>query len=112
MTLAWPRPPKPLVSNAIRQSARGKLCSLRWHGCDGGGETTVLAHIRRGSRAGVASKPGDHWAVYACASCHDALDGRRGEPVPDGEVLRALHETQAVLFSEGLLTAPSRKDAR
>lgn len=33
----------PLVSTALRQSAKGETCTLRLPGCTGGTETTVLA---------------------------------------------------------------------
>jgi hypothetical protein len=98
-----PRPQKPLVSPALRQAARGMRCTLRWSlECDGGGDTTVLAHLR-GPWCGIGQKPSDWFGVYACHACHDALDGRRGERVPPEEVVRALHETLASLFRDGLL---------
>lgn len=51
-----------------RKIARGKPCMVRLHGCDGGGETTVLAHYRL---AGTA---------WCCARCHDIIDGRVKAP--------------------------------
>jgi hypothetical protein len=63
-----------------RDWARGKPCTLRLPGCDGGGETSVLAHIRRAQTAGVGTKPPDLCAVIACHSCHDVLDGRKPCP--------------------------------
>jgi hypothetical protein len=109
MGLAFPKP-RTLVSPMLRQSARGRACTVRWSvACDGGGETTVLAHIRRGSGAGVAQKPDDTFAVFACHACHDALDGRRGAEVPEADLLRALRETQAVWIAEGLITVKGAK---
>jgi hypothetical protein len=107
MTLrAAPKPQPPLVSPLLRKSARGKPCSVRWDGCDGGGETTVLAHLRQWSDAGVAQKPDDTFAVYACFNCHNAIDRRRMDndnPVPAGNILRALYRTQQSMLREGLL---------
>lgn len=60
----------------LRKLARGQPCLVRLPGCDGGGETTVLAHIRRANVAGVGQKPPDLCGVYACARCHDLIDGR------------------------------------
>ncbi len=65
----------------LRKLARGRPCLVRIPNiCDGGGETTVLAHIRRGGVGGMGLKPPDLCAVWACAPCHDAIDQRR--PLP------------------------------
>lgn len=83
----------PLVSSALRKSARGEMCSLRLSCCNYDPETTVLAHLRFFGWAGVAEKPDDLLAVLACSACHDALD-RRGEGEWGFEdILRALGET-------------------
>lgn len=60
----------------LRDMARGQHCQVRLPGCDFGTETTVLAHIRRANIAGVGQKPPDLCGVYACAKCHDLIDGR------------------------------------
>ena len=60
----------------LRDSARGQLCQLRFPGCNGDPETTVLAHLRLGGIAGVGLKPPDVCAVFACSDCHSLLDGR------------------------------------
>ena len=101
--------PKPFraQSAALRESARGRACTLRLPGCDGGGETTVLAHIR-GTWTGLGTKPSDLFAAFCCASCHDALDGRRGPRAPAEDVLRAVIETQTEWLREGLLTMRGR----
>jgi hypothetical protein len=102
--------PRTLVSPTLRQSARGRACSVRWSlSCDGSGETTVLAHLRKWSGAGIAQKPDDTFAVFACAACHDCIDGRRHCDVPEAELLRALRETQSVWLAEGLLTVKGAK---
>jgi len=96
------RKPLKVRSKAIRQAARGKPCTLRLAGCDGGGETTVLAHLPAGGK-GVGTKGSDIWAVFACASCHDVLDGRRPGYVCDTDMLRALYRTLHRLIEEGIV---------
>jgi hypothetical protein len=50
---------------------------------------------------------GNHWAVYACSSCHDIIDGRKGGGVMRVEILErmlgALYETQRELIRLGLI---------
>lgn len=97
-----PKPGKPLASRAVRQSARDQSCTLRLAGCLPGNETVVLAHVR-GVWCGIGQKPTDCVAVYACAACHDRLDGRAGDR-PDGwDVVRAMAETLGRMTASGLL---------
>lgn len=63
-----------------RQEARGKPCMVRLPGCDGGGETTVLAHYRLAGTCGVGTKPPDEQAAWACHHCHAIVDGRAWPP--------------------------------
>jgi hypothetical protein len=73
--------------------------------CDGGGETTVLAHLRRAGVAGVGQKPNDLVAIRACGPCHDRMDRRTGlEAVPDEYVLDALVRTLDAVVREGLVS--------
>lgn len=60
----------------LRTAARGRPCTFRGPGCDGGGETTVLAHIRRANLAGVGQKPPDICGAWMCARCHSLFDRR------------------------------------
>ena len=91
-----------IVSKKIRNSARGQECTLRLPGiCNWNPETTVLAHI--GKLRGMGIKCGDNMAIYCCSSCHDALDGRVKSHVDAEDKLRALEETQALLFEAGLM---------
>lgn len=86
----------PLVSPVLRNAARGERCTLRLHGCNGDWSTTVLAHLRFFGWAGVAQKPSDTLAVFACSACHDAIDGRGrvgGAQWEFEDLLRALGET-------------------
>ncbi len=61
----------------LRNLARGQPCMVRLPSCDGGSETTVLAHYRMLPFNGVGIKPPDWLGAWACARCHDAIDGRR-----------------------------------
>lgn len=102
----------PCVSRAIRDSARGQSCTLRSPVCDGGGETTVLAHVRTFGNAGIAQKPHDFCAVYACHACHDAMDRRDAATaglIGFEDLLRAMIETQARMYAAGLLMVKGSK---
>lgn len=92
-----------LVSSTIRQSARGEDCTLRLPGCNHDPETTVLAHLRFFGWSGVAQKPHDFLAVYACSHCHDVIDGRTREPWEFEDVLRALGATLIAHHNAGRL---------
>ena len=61
----------------LRKLANGQPCLVRLPGCDGGGETTTLAHYRLAGYCGMGLKPPDVLGAFACSSCHDAIDGRR-----------------------------------
>ena len=66
---------------SLRTLAQGQPCFLRLPMvCNGTPESTVLAHIRRGNVAGMGQKPPDLCGVWACSSCHDAMDGRVDVP--------------------------------
>lgn len=61
----------------LRRSAKGQKCTLCIPGvCDGGGATTVLAHIRDDQK-GAANKANDWSACHACGPCHVHLDEHR-----------------------------------
>ena len=109
MLRAAPKPSKRVVSRAIQQSARDAVCSLRLDGCLAGTETVVLAHLRLPGLAGAGRKPSDYAAVYACAACHDAIDGRGPGYFTDRDLLRALIETQTAMVDAGLLIIPGAK---
>ncbi len=91
----------PLVSQALRASARGEPCTLRLACCNHDPATTVLAHLRFFGWAGVAQKPHDFLGVIVCSACHDALDGRSNVPVEHEDLLRALGETLMAHFRAG-----------
>lgn len=102
MTANFKHPPA--VSKRVRDSARGETCSLRFPCCNHDPETTVLAHLRYFGWAGIAQKPHDFLAVYACANCHDCLDGRgRDGLFGFDDILRGLGETLTKLHAKGLM---------
>jgi len=88
----------------ITKSARGEDCTLMLDNCSGS-ETVVLCHI--GKNRGMGIKCGDHFAVYACSSCHDVIDGRAKSRFTHDELsdikLIALERTQQKLIDKGLL---------
>lgn len=95
-------------SQKLRKHAKGKPCTLRFGGCLGGGETTVLAHIRD-SNKGMGIKASDLSACYACASCHDLLDHH--PHLVDYSMrlwhqLRALQETLEILVADNVIIVP------
>lgn len=49
---------------------------VRLFGCDGGGETTVLAHYRLAGTCGTGLKPPDTQGAWCCNFCHAVVDGR------------------------------------
>jgi len=101
MALGHPKHPK-VVSLAVRQAARGEDCALRGPTCNHDPSTTVLAHIRMAGHSGVGQKPLDIHGVFACSSCHAALDGRVGLITAD-DILRGMMETQRRLVALGII---------
>ncbi len=95
------------MPSKARKAAEGKPCSLRLVGCDGGvlSGTTVLAHIRTPG-TGASRKPHDSMAVFACAPCHDVIDGRAEAPMMEKEIkdriIAGLAETHDQLIAEGI----------
>ncbi len=88
-------------SKKILKSAKGEDCTLRLVGiCNFNPETTVAAHV--GVRRGMAIKCGDNMVVYACSSCHSAIDSA-GRDQYASDKLRAIEETQEKLIEKGLL---------
>ena len=88
----------------ITKSARGEDCTMLLGECSGN-ETVVLCHI--GHNRGMGIKCSDHFAVYACSSCHDIMDGRApalyGDDMVDNAKMFALERTQQKLIDKGLL---------
>ncbi|KAF0675096.1 nuclease domain-containing protein [Profundibacterium mesophilum] len=89
-----------LVSDSLRQFARGQECQMRSEWCNGDRETVVLCHSRRRAGTGMAQKPHDFWAYHGCSSCHAAE-----HMIEDRELYDAIRRTQyAVYAAFGTLT--------
>ena len=86
------------VSRAIRDFARGQTCTLRMPWGNNDPETTVHCHIRRKGFNGVNQKPLDIFGYHGCSECH-----RREDAADDGDLLRAMMETQTRLYQAGIL---------
>ena len=76
--------------SVLTKLAQGKSCTIRLPGCDGGGETTVLAHYRILPFNGIGIKPPDWLGAWACFRCHELVDKRKPSDL-DGEYLRLSH---------------------
>ena len=92
----------------LRKQARNRPCQVRLPGCDGGGETTCLAHYRLAGTCGVGMKPPDQIGAHACHSCHAIVDGRQRLDGWDSKEIKLAHaegvlRTIAQLSAEGLL---------
>lgn len=86
---------------APRQAAKGRPCLVRLPGCDGGGETTVLAHYRLAGYCGAGLKPDDScFGAHACASCHDIIDGRKNLPGWSKTEIRLAHAEAVMRTNE------------
>lgn len=97
-----------LVSKKARNNANMQPCTLCLPCCNHDPSTVILAHIRLFGAAGIAQKPDDWFAVFACSACHDALDARNG--MTSGlwgfeDLLRGLHRTLKVQFADGIFRA-------
>jgi hypothetical protein len=102
------RPARPKMTPA-RANARGQRCTLWLPGCKDDTDTVVLCHLRQFGGGGMGTKPHDSEGVFACAHCHDVLDGRknltpelRGE-MNDGVLLWALIQTLRAQREAGVL---------
>lgn len=92
----------------LRKLARDKPCQVRLPGCDGGGETTVLAHYSLGGISGRGLKSPDLIGAWCCAPCHRLVDGQAHVAnLTRDDVRLALAEgcfrTQYELIKAGLL---------
>lgn len=103
MTMFGKRPP--IVSEKLRQSAKGQDCQVRLPGiCNFNPETTVLAHLNGG---GMAIKKDDIQASFACSRCHDEIDRRTrmlNKDFVELEHRRGVERTQEIWLEMGLIT--------
>lgn len=62
---------------SLRKLAQGKSCMVRIPDfCDGGGETTILAHYSLAGISGRGLKSPDLLGAWCCSSCHSVIDFR------------------------------------
>lgn len=98
-----------IESKAMRESARGELCTLQIAGvCNRNADTTVLAHLPDESN-GMGTKPDDLSACYACSDCHDLIDSRAGrermaEADFEWHARRAMVRTWRRMIERGVLS--------
>jgi hypothetical protein len=104
-----------MTERAIRSrkyldASRGQPCTLRIPGlCDGGGESTVAAHILD-RHAGRGIKASDISVADSCSACHAKFDGQAGEPLSHEDwlfyALRGLQETLENRIGRGIVDVP------
>jgi hypothetical protein len=91
-----------IVSQKLRDSAKGKDCTLRLEGiCNFDPATTVLCHVPCNMR-GTSLKGPDVVACFGCSACHAVLD-REPWKVDAWDVVRAVAETWMYWLREGLI---------
>lgn len=95
--------------NAIRQAARGELCTVQIAGiCRHTTETTVLAHLPH--EGGImGGKVDDLSSCFACDMCHSVIDGVRPWPGDEGMhrefyLRRAMVRTWRRLMEKGVIS--------
>lgn len=98
---------KRIASRHYIDGSRGQPCTLQIPGvCDGGGETTVFAHIKDG-HSGRGIKASDISGCDACMGCHAKFDGQSGAPLSAEDwlfyALRGLQRTLENRIARGLL---------
>lgn len=101
-------------SRKLLDSSRGQVCTLGFHGCDRGTETTVAAHAGfEFAGKGISIKATDWMSVDACHICHGILDGRiESEYTQDQKdyfFWRAFVKTTNRRIAEGLITIAGSK---
>jgi Putative nuclease YbcO len=92
----------------LRKLARNQPCLIRVpEYCTGGGETTVLCHIRLSGVSGMGIKAPDILGAFGCHACHSIVDGQRKSTYTkeqrDLMLLQGMARTQYWLIKEGYL---------
>lgn len=91
----------------LTKSAKGRDCQIRlFPYCNENPETVVFCHAPSSSK-GMSRKSEDWWGAYGCYDCHAVVDGRIKTDIPKHEIderfFNAVHDTQKIMFDEGLL---------
>jgi len=101
-----------IVSEKLRNSAKGQHCTLRTPWCNHDPETTVLCHLNSTVK-GMGNKGDDFFAVFGCHACHEAIDQHRIEGhARSTYMINALQETHRRWFEMGLLQVPVTEKRR
>ena len=87
---------------------------MNYPGCTYSPETVVFAHTPLPGEHGMGIKGDDLFGCFACAPCHDVLDGRRDGLKKFSEdwlfyVLRALTRTLRRLYEMNILSIKGAK---
>ena len=101
-----------IVSQALRDSARGEVCTMRSSVCDLDTSTTVLCHsnyLEDGK--GMGLKADDIFAFYGCSNCHEWYDRETcaSQSVRRDMFHRAMKRTQRRMVELGLITVGRAK---
>ena len=94
----------PIVSEKLRNFARGKTCALNMPWCNNDTATTVHCHLRKFGTAGVNQKPIDIFGFHACSECH-----RRENEAGFEELLCAVMTTQKRLIQANIILVVGTK---
>jgi hypothetical protein len=96
-----------VIIKAIRDSARGEVCTLRTAWCNHDVTTVVFCHGPRLGTAGTGQKVDDWWGAYGCSECHEAVDQHRITGLQGGLMwLHAILTTQRRLYEKGIMQFP------
>lgn len=95
---------KPAKSNKLRKSAQGQACTLRSEHCTDNGDNVSLCHVPLPGMAGMGQKAHDFHGFYGCQGCHYFVDVLgRGDVRLWADVIRAVFETQSIMYEKGLI---------
>jgi hypothetical protein len=94
-----------LRSQALRDSAKGEICTVQSPVCNHNPQTTVLAHLPDDSGIGKMGGKSDDWcAALACSACHAWLDQYADPLARPFYVHRAMLRTWRRWIELGLVT--------
>ena len=71
--------------------------------CEGGGPTTVLAHVRLAGISGAGLKAADALGAWACYRCHEATERLKKDDTIQRAFLEGVIRTQATLIKDDIL---------
>lgn len=99
-----------IVSQKLRDSARGQKCQFQIPGiCNHDPSTVVLCHLPSEIKGG-ATKSDDFHAAFGCLKCHETIDNHR---LSAEDCLyysmRALQRTLHIWVKSGLVKVPEDK---